>query len=134
MNLNFNLNLKTVIVSAVILTIVDAVYLYSTKKYFNSVVKSIQGKDITMKYTGAFLCYLCLVFGLNYFVLSDIKTKDEDKIKNAFVLGLIIYAVFDTTTYAIFDNWTVKAVVMDSLWGGILFATTTFLTLKFIKK
>ena len=126
-------DLKTFLFSGIVLLIVDYVYLSSTKKYFNKVVKSIQGKDIKIKYSGVVLCYLSLVIALNYFILNQNKLTDNQKIKNAFILGLVIYAVFEGTTYAIFDNWTLEAVIMDSVWGGVLFALTTFIILK-IKK
>ena len=129
----FEFDLKTLIISFFFFTLIDAVYLYSTKNYFNKVIKSIQGKEITLKYSGIVLCYLSLILGLNYFILSNKNLKNDQKIKNAFILGFVIYAVFESTTYAIFDNWTTTAVIMDSIWGGILFSLTTFVSLKFIK-
>ena len=129
----FEFDLKTLIISSFFFTLIDAVYLYSTKKYFNKVIKSIQGKEITLKYSGIVLCYFSLILGLNYFILSNKNLKNDQKIKNAFILGFVIYAVFESTTYAIFDNWTTTAVIMDSIWGGILFSLTTFVSLKFLK-
>jgi uncharacterized membrane protein len=44
---------------------------------------------------------------------------------DAFILGIVIYGVYETTNYAIFDKWNIQALTLDTLWGGILFAITT---------
>jgi len=131
--MNINKEIQVGLLSGLILLILDYVYLSSTKPYFNKVVKSIQGKGITVRYEGVIPCYILLIVGLNYFVLSNNHLADDQKVKHAFWLGVIIYGVFDTTCYAIFDNWTLKAVLLDTIWGGIVLSATTLLTLKFIK-
>ena len=58
---------------------------------------------------------------------------DQKKsLPDAFLLGIVIYGVYETTSYALLDKWTLNAVLLDTLWGGILFTTTYFLTLKVI--
>ena len=131
-----NINKKdiiTIIVSAVVLVGVDFFYLSSTSKFFNNIVKNIQGKEIQFKMLGAVICYVFLVLGLNYFVLLDKKLGKKEKIFKAFMLGLIIYGVFESTNLAIFTNWTLDALLLDTLWGSILFSITTYITLILVK-
>ena len=47
---------------------------------------------------------------------------------DAFLLGLVIYGIYEFTNKAILTKWTYTTVVMDTVWGGILFASVTFLT------
>ena len=56
------------------------------------------------------------------------KSKGELS-KRAGILGFIIYSVFDFTNLAIFTNYEVMLAVLDSVWGGILFSLTTFISL-----
>ena len=123
----------TIIVSAVVLVGVDFFYLSSTSKFFNNIVKNIQGKEIQFKMLGAVICYVFLVLGLNYFVLLDKKLGKKEKIFKAFMLGLIVYGVFESTNLAIFTNWTLDALLLDTLWGSILFSITTYITLILVK-
>ena len=123
----------TIIVSAVVLVGVDFFYLSSTSKFFNNIVKNIQGKEIQFKMLGAVICYVFLVLGLNYFVLLDKKLGKKEKIFKAFILGLIVYGVFESTNLAIFTNWTLDALLLDTLWGSILFSITTYITLILVK-
>ena len=37
------------------------------------------------------------------------------------------------TNYAIFKKWNMTAVIMDTLWGGILFSLTRYLTTQITK-
>lgn len=111
--------------STIILLLLDSVYLNMVKKHFNKLVKSIQGSDIKINMKAAVACYLVLAFAINYFII-----KDKRPVFDAFLLGVVIYAVFDLTNMVIFKRWDIMSSLMDMLWGGILFATTTFLTYK----
>ena len=105
---------------SIILVVIDTGYLYSMKNFFNNQIKLVQGSDIQMNIYAAMLCYIALVYGLYYFII-----RDRRGVFDAFLLGLVIYSVYDLTTLALLKNWFVKTAVIDSLWGGILFAMTT---------
>ncbi len=97
----------------------DAIYIGSHYKYFSKTYSSIQNSPLKINYIGAVLCYAALTFLLYYFILSK-----KRKILDAFLLGLAVYAVYEGTTYATFTKWPLYMVVVDTLWGGILFAIT----------
>ena len=119
------MNLRLVLLSSFILLILDGIYLSLTKDFFGNLIKKIQGKSINIRLLGVVICYIFLIFGLNYFIINRKKSPLE-----ASLLGLVIYGVYDATNYAIFDNWNLKALVLDTLWGGLVFYTTTYLTYK----
>jgi uncharacterized membrane protein len=72
-----------------------------------------------------FICYIFLITGLNYFIIGPKKTTSD-----AFLFGLVVYGVYETTNWALFQNWSVLTVLMDTLWGGTLFALTTYIVQK----
>ena len=108
---------------------IDSVYLYSSKNYFQQQITSIQGTPIQLRIGSAILCYVALIVGLWVFILREKKPWTL-----AFLMGFVIYAVYETTNYATFAKWKWQTVVMDSLWGATLFALTTKLvyTLKIV--
>ena len=122
------MNIKQVIISGIIMLLLDSVYLSIFSNFFNNIVFNIQNSKIKFKILGAVLCYISLIFGLNYFIIDQKKP-----FLDAFLLGIVIYSVYETTTYALFDKWSINAVILDTLWGGILFTITYFLTLKALK-
>lgn len=118
--------LREIIISTVTLLVLDGIYLYSNLRTFENQVINVQRVVLKARPVGAILCYLALIFGLNYFIISKNRSPLD-----AFLLGLVIYAVYDSTNYTIFKQWSPMLAVTDSLWGGILFAITTYITYQF---
>jgi len=114
-----------VLTSAIIFVVLDSLYLNLMKGYFQGQVKSVQGGPIQLDMTAALLCYIFLILGLNYFILQKHKS-----VQDAFLLGLVIYAVYELTNKALLSKWSYLTVLLDTLWGGILFALTTTIVYK----
>jgi uncharacterized membrane protein len=110
------------LISAIIFISIDFVYLNVMKSYFNNQIQRIQGSQLKMNYLGAAFCYIFLIAGINYFIIKPHKSVSE-----AFLLGIIIYGVYETTNYALLKNWSILTVIIDTLWGGLLFASTTYI-------
>ena len=89
------MDLKTII-SIPVFGALDALYLYYSSGFFNETIRNIQGSDLKLKIYPTILCYVFLVFSLNYFIISRNASADE-----AFLLGLSIYAVYEFTNFAI---------------------------------
>jgi uncharacterized membrane protein len=113
------------LLSAIIMISLDFVYLSVMKGYFMNQVKNVQGSALKLNYFGAAICYIFLVAGLNYFII-----KPRKSVSDAFLLGLVIYGVYETTNYALFSNWSIVSVIIDTLWGGLLFASTAYVVEK----
>lgn len=109
-----------IFVSSIVFIMIDSVYLNFIKDYFNNQVKLIQGSPIKINSYAIIICYIILIFGINYFIIIPNRS-----ILDAFLLGLIIYGVYETTNMALFSKWSWTTVLIDTLWGGILFALTT---------
>ena len=121
------LTAKSFIIISIIMLLLDSIYLSIFSNFFNNVVSKVQGSKLTINLLGATLCYMFLVFGLNYFIISRKKP-----ILDAFILGIVIYGVYETTTYALLDKWSPLAVILDTFWGGVLFTLTTYFTYKLL--
>ncbi len=110
------------LISAILLISIDFVYLNIIKDFFSRHVQRVQGSPMQINYLGAAICYILLIVGLNYFII-----KPRKSVSDAFLLGIVVYGVFDTTNYALFKNWSIITTIIDTLWGGTLFALTTFI-------
>ena len=110
------------LISAILFIAIDMIYLNLMKNYFSKQVQSVQGSPIKMRVLGAAICYIFLIIGLNYFII-----KPNRSVSDAFLLGIIIYGVYETTNLALLKNWSILTVIIDTLWGGLLFASTTYI-------
>ena len=115
------------IVIGILLLSLDSIYLYAFKDLFLKQIISVQKTALKINMVAAALCYLLLIIGLYYFII-----KPKLSIMHAFFLGILIYGVYETTNMAIFKNWTWKMTAIDTLWGGILFATTTYILREYV--
>jgi uncharacterized membrane protein len=118
---NFYNNTK-LFVSVIVFVVLDSIYLNLIKDYFSKQIKLVQGTPIQMNFLATLLCYIFLIFGINYFIIQPNRS-----VQDAFLLGIVIYGVFETTCKALFSKWSWITVIMDTLWGGILFALTTYI-------
>ena len=109
-----------ILATCIVFVIIDSIYLTSMKAFFDKQVNLIQGSNIEMKLIPAVLCYISLVVGLYYFIIKERKSLFE-----AFLLGFVIYSVYEFTNWALFKNWKLTTVLMDTLWGSVLFTLTT---------
>ena len=110
------------LVSAIVLVCLDALYLKVFGNYYSKQVARVQGSEIKLNYLAAIICYIFLIVGLNYFII-----KPKRSVNDAFLFGIVVYGVYETTNWAICKNWSPISVIIDTLWGGTLFALTTFI-------
>ena len=114
------------LITAIVFVIIESIYLNLIKNYFSNQIISVQGSPIKLNIPATILCYIFLIVGINYFII-----KPNRSIQDAFLLGIVIYGVFETTNMALFAKWSWLTVIIDTLWGGILFGLTTYI-IKFL--
>jgi len=119
---------KKVILLGLIFILIDSIYLSLMKNNFQKLIKNIQGSDLKLNIPSTILCYIFLISSIYYFIISKNGT-----ILDAFLLGIFIYGVYETTNTATFKKWNYKIALIDTLWGGILFASTIYVLNQILK-
>ena len=120
-------SIYTIIVASIVMLILDSLYLSSIGNMFSNLVVNIQRTALMIKPLGVILCYIVLILGFYYFILKDKRSPID-----AFLLGVFVYAVYELTNYATIKKWPVSLVLLDSVWGGVLFALTAIITYKLV--
>jgi uncharacterized membrane protein len=110
------------LISAIVMLSIDFIYLNVMKGFFDKQIQLVQGSKLKINFLGAALCYIFLIAGINYFII-----KPKKSVSDAFLLGIVIYGVYETTSYALLKDWSIFTVIIDTLWGGLLFASTAFI-------
>ena len=108
------------LLTAIVFVVLDGFYLNFVKDYFNKQIKSIQGSTIQIRLIATAITYVFLIFGVNYFIIHKHRP-----VKDAALLGLTIYGVYEFTNYSLLKDWSLLTVIMDTTWGTVLFALTT---------
>jgi len=123
-----NKALKTLAVSTPILLALDFLFIYLIMNSYGKMIAKVQGSPLRFNIYGGIICYILIVASLYYFIL-----KDRRSVRDAFLLGFFIYGILETTNYAILTNWNPIIALFDTVWGGVLYAGTTYLTYYFLK-
>lgn len=106
-----------------IILVIDYIYLGGiTKDPFMKTVEKIQNKKGSVNYFYSAIVYLLIITGVHYFIIIEGRHPIS-----AFILGTIIYGVFDFTNLAIFDDYPVGLALHDTIWGGTLFFFATII-------
>lgn len=117
------ISLQSVVLIAIIILLLDSVYLSAMKKSFSLMVQSIQHSQMTLRIIPIILSYSFLLLTFYYFLIYKKGTTSD-----AFLLGLCVYGVYETTNFAILKNWdNLYIAILDTLWGGILFSSTLYI-------
>lgn len=67
----------------------------------------------------AALFYLLYPLGV-WFLAVHPATRLGDAVVRSLVLGLVAYGTFDLTNLAIIKGWSVRASVVDMMWGAVV--------------
>jgi len=85
-------------------------------------VAKIQRTALEFKIVGAVVVYLLLAIGLYVFIVEPGKS-----LWYAALFGLVIYGVYDFTSYTILKKYDLNVAIMDTVWGSVLMTGTTYI-------
>lgn len=85
------------------------------KHRFFPMIKNIQKSEVDINPYYAVLAYIILI------ALVCILIPKCSSFKEAFLIGFLVYAVYDSTNLATITDWNLLNAIIDSLWGGVLF-------------
>ena len=108
------------IFASILLLLLDMIFLKWNERLFHNQVITVQRVILQPNYNAIMITYLLLIFTLCYFIIRTHRNVGE-----AFLLGFLVYGIFEFTNMSIFKKWELKTAVIDTLWGGTLFALVT---------
>ena len=112
-------HLKFIVITSIVLLILDSIFLTIMSGYFDKQIFLVQNEPLQLNIWGGIICYIFLIIGVYYFIINR-----KESLFNAFLLGAVIYGVYEYTSYALLKKWKLKTTIIDTIWGGLLFALT----------
>lgn len=103
-------------------------------KFYRSQIGFIMAENPNFIAAGIF--YLLFVFGMVIFVVEP-AMKNDSMIQNVMkgaLFGLVTYATYDLTNFATLANWPILVTVVDMLWGTVLIAAVTWVSVSVGKR
>jgi uncharacterized membrane protein len=103
--------------------VLDYFFLFLISGRVSKIIFRIQGSKMIVDKMYASIVYLFLFLQLYYFILLKKGTYVE-----AFVLGSTSYGIYEFTNMSLFKDWDYKLALIDTLWGGILYTLSIYIT------
>ena len=92
----------------------DLAWIKQSYRLYNDSVNKIQNEDIQLRIMPSILAYTLLIINVLFVLLPHTQNVFHFSIS-----GLVIYGVYNATTYAILKNYPLKVAIIDTLWGLI---------------
>lgn len=94
-------------------------------KFYRAQIGHLMAETANLPVAGVF--YLLFVAALMIFVVEPALSGGEMRnvILRGALFGLVTYATYDLTNYATLRDWPVIVTVVDMVWGTVLTATTS---------
>lgn len=114
---------------SVIVLSIDYLYLsFVGGPPFLRMVSKIQNEKPVVNMYSAAVAYMFIIVALYKFAINSSSYFDS------FLLGVVIYGIFDFTNMAVFKKYEMKVAIQDTIWGGVLFVTVHYIYKKMSKK
>ena len=116
----------------------DFVYVFLSRNYYESHVRKIQNKGYSTKagvYVSAVLAYVFLAVGWWILVAERLNKQMTiyELLRITLPYSLVIFGVFNTTLYVMFDAWDARIAIRDTVWGISSITLMSLLYLYLIK-
>ena len=107
---------------AIIVSILDFIWIGGyLLDNFKPMIQRVQKEPMVTKPHKVIISYIILI------ALITILIPKCESIAEAFLIGFLVYGVYDSTNYATLKDWDPSIALVDSLWGGVLFALTYYI-------
>ena len=106
-----------IVYALILFLVIDYVYIKSGIVPYFETVNAIQGRPMKPKLEG-FLAYILMAYSVVYLAKNEYQ---------AAILAFCIYGIFNMTNYTMFDDWSLKVSVLDTLWGTLLFCLVKYI-------
>ena len=118
--------------------VVDIGYVFLSRTYYESHVRKIQNKGYSTKagvYVSAVLAYVFLAVGWWILVAERLNKQMTiyELLRITLSYSLVIFGVFNTTLYVMFDAWDARIAIRDTVWGISSITLMSLLYLYLIK-
>jgi uncharacterized membrane protein len=128
---------KNFVYIAIIYLIIDILWIYlMTPMLYNKVFSTIQKSPMKANMYYAVLAYIILLIVIYLICIPLSETYKKHKWFAFTIVGFSIYSIYNLTNAVTFENYPMKMIIIDSLWGSCVFTFlgVLYLTLNKNKK
>ncbi len=125
--MNFTFYLKLYLLTVPVFFLIDILWLGLIARGFYRTQLSDFLSD-SVNWTAAMVFYFLYIVGIIFFAVAPAldATSWQKAVLYGALFGLFTYATYDLTNLATLNNWPIKVVIVDILWGIVLCTSVAF--------
>ena len=127
--------LSATLIAALIFLIIDIIWLsFAVKSFYRPNIGHLLLDKPVM--WAAAMFYIIYVFGIGVVIIEPSINLDNtiSLLFKAFVFGLVAYGTYNFTNMATVKGWSPSVVFVDTIWGGLLTAFSSYSGILLAKK
>jgi len=102
--------------------ILDIIFLWIISNKVSKLIFQIQGSRINLNIWSSLVVYVFICMQIYYFIFIN-----NASLMYAFILGASTYGIYEFTNMSILKHWDYRMAIIDTLWGGVLYTSTTYI-------
>jgi uncharacterized membrane protein len=97
---------------------------------YNSLIYNVQNKSLSVRFIPTILSYITIILPIVLFVIPKLTQRRRvlDSLVYGGIMGFLMYGMFSFTNYALIQDWSFTVVLLDTIWGAILYSIVSLLT------
>ena len=101
---------------------------------YTTLIASIQNTSMIVRFIPTVLAYITIILPIVLFVMPKVSylNRFSDSLLYGGIMGACMYGLFSTTNYALLKNWSLKVLILDTVWGAFLYTIVTYITSLFV--
>lgn len=125
------------IIVVISIIILDGIWIAFNMSAYQNMVKGIQKTNLKLNFSYAIIAYAFIILLSLYIVIpfAKIHMKKNDtvaiKLYKALiyggVVGACVHGIYNFTNISLFENYDLKIVIADTLWGTFLYTCVVFI-------
>ena len=127
--------LLSALVFFIVITLIDAVWLYFTvAKFYKAHLSHLWRSELS--YYPAIIFYILYALGVAVVIVAPSIEHSYSYIRVALMggfFGMAAYSAYNLTNYATMNGWPIIVVIVDTTWGTLVTALSAVITYKLLK-
>ena len=115
-------------IGLIVYLIFDILWIYLNSKMYLTNIENIQNKSFKLNVYAAIITYIIISLYLIFLIYNNFS------LIICVLISFFIYSIYNLTNLSTFENYSIKIVIIDTLWGAFVTFLTIYIVNLFIKK
>jgi uncharacterized membrane protein len=120
--------MKKYFIGLIVYLILDILWIYLNSKMYLTNIENIQNKSFKLNVYAAIITYIIISLYLIFLIYNNFS------LINCVLISFFIYSIYNLTNLSTFENYSIKIVIIDTIWGSLVTFLTISIVNLFIKK